>query len=145
MPRYKKEGETMKVVPLNESAFEKGIDLFNQGKYFNAHEAWRGLWFRARKAQEKLFLQGLIAAAGALLHTQKRECAGAAKLLAKSIPLLRNGVETHPDLQLNDFIEALERLGGREDWCLAAGEVQYFPKIGRSDHSCEPHAAGVAG
>jgi predicted metal-dependent hydrolase len=115
------------------SALDQGIGLFNESEYFDAHEAWEGLWFRAQDAQEKRFLQGLIMSAGAFLHTQKQQCAGAAKLLARSIPLLRDGVDAHPDLQLADFIAALERLGSRDDWCTTtAGAAQALPKIGRS-------------
>ena len=58
----------MKVVTLDESALEQGIDLFNRGEYFDAHEAWEGVWFRAQDAREKLFYQGLIMAAGAFVH-----------------------------------------------------------------------------
>ncbi len=134
----------MKVVPLDESALEKGICLFNQGQYFDAHEVWEGLWFRAQNAQDKRFFQGLIMAAGAFLHAQKRECAGAAALLAKSMPLLRNGVDAHPDLQVSDFIKSLEQLG-REDWCPAASGSQALPRITRSYTCCEPHAEGLMG
>jgi predicted metal-dependent hydrolase len=133
----------LKVVSLDKSALAQGIELFNESEYFDAHEAWEGLWFRAQDAQEKRFLQGLIMAAGAFFHTQKQACAGAAKLLARSIPLLRDGVHAHPDLQLTDFIEALERLGSREDWCPATGAAQALPKISRSYTCCGPHAEGA--
>jgi predicted metal-dependent hydrolase len=135
----------LKVVSLDKSALDQGIELFNKSEYFDAHEAWEGLWFRARDAQEKRFLQGLIMAAGAFLHTQKQTCAGAAKLLARSIPLLRDGVDAHPDLQLTGFIEALEQLGSREEWCPTAGAAQALPKIGRSYPCCNPHPEGLMG
>ena len=72
----------MKVVPLDESAVEQGIDLFNRVEYFDAHEAGEGVWLRAQAAREKRFYQGLIMAAGAFVHAKKGECAGAAALLA---------------------------------------------------------------
>jgi len=140
-----KEGEMMKVVPLDESAVEKGIDLFNRGEYFDAHEAWEGLWFRAQDAREKRFLQGLIMAAGAFVHAKKGECAGAAALLAKSLPLLRNGETTHPDLQLGDFIQALERLESQRDWCPAGAVTHQLPRILRAYPCCEPHGEGLLG
>ena len=119
------------VVLLNRTALEFGIGLFNEGKYFDAHEAWEGLWLRATEAQDKSFLQGLIMAAGAFLHAEKRECTGAATLLAKSVTLLKNGIDAHPDLLLNDFIQALEQLGSDKNWCSAGAGARAWPRIRR--------------
>jgi hypothetical protein len=125
-------GDTMvNVVPLDKSALELGIDLFNEGKYFDAHETWEGLWFRAEDAQEKSLLQGLIMAAGAFLHAKRRECTGAAALLAKSVPLLKSGAEAHPDLLPADFIRALEQLEGDKSWCASGAGAQDMPRIRR--------------
>jgi predicted metal-dependent hydrolase len=140
-----KEDEIMKVVPLDESAVERGIDLFNRGEYYDAHEAWEGLWFRAKDSRKKRFYQGLIMAAGAFVHAKRGECAGAAALLAKSVPLLRNGEATRPDLQLGDFIQALEQLGSQRDWCPAGAVTHHLPKILREYPCCEPHGEGLLG
>ena len=130
----------LKVVRLDTYALDQGIELFNGGEYFDAHEAWEGPWFRTQDSKEKRFLQGLIMAAGAFLLTMKRQCSGAAKLLARSIPRLRDGVDAHPDLRLTEFIEALERLGSRKNWCPAADIPQALPKIGKSSPRCSPSA-----
>ena len=43
-----------------------GIDLFNHGYYWEAHEAWEALWQACeRKGRTAAFLQGLIALAAA--------------------------------------------------------------------------------
>lgn len=39
--------------------FLKGIDLYNRGEYFEAHETWEGCW-KGRWDEEKRFVQGLI-------------------------------------------------------------------------------------
>ena len=135
----------MKVVPLHGYSLEKGIRLFNEGKYFDAHEVWEGPWFRAQNAQDRHFLQGLIMAAGAFYHVQKQECKGAMTLLAKSIPLLRDGVEAHPDLQLSDFIAALEKLESEKGWCPTSAGSQALPRITRLYTCCEPHTEGLMG
>ena len=122
----------MKVVTLDESALEQGIDLFNRGEYFDAHEAWEGVWLRAQDSREKRFYQGLIMAAGAFVHAKKGECVGAAALLAKSVPLLRNGEATHPDLQLGEFIQALERLESQSAWCPTGAVTHQLPRILRA-------------
>ncbi len=59
-----------------EENLERGIELFNEGRFFEAHEAWEILWLNAEEPEDKQFLQGLIMAAGAFIHYAKRECAG---------------------------------------------------------------------
>ncbi len=63
--------------------FEQGIDLFNQGKFFECHEAWEEVWKRSAGGQ-KLFYQGIIQAAVAILHAQRGNLSGAASLYAKA-------------------------------------------------------------
>ncbi|RUZ71394.1 DUF309 domain-containing protein [Mesorhizobium sp. M7A.F.Ca.US.006.01.1.1] len=58
--------------------FRWGIDLFNHGYYWEAHEAWEPLWHAAkRSAQHRLFFKGLIllAAAGVKIREGKRVAA----------------------------------------------------------------------
>ena len=43
-----------------------GIDLYNNGYYWEAHEAWESLW-RQTSSLDRDFLQGLIQCAGAAL------------------------------------------------------------------------------
>jgi len=63
--------------------FEEGIELFNQGRFFECHEAWEEVWKHSR-GQEKLFYQGLIQAAVAILHAQRGNRDGARSLYTKS-------------------------------------------------------------
>lgn len=61
-----------------------GLDLFNHGYYWEAHEAWEGLWIAAgRHGPVAELLQGLIKlAAGALKWRQRQP--RAARSLAKA-------------------------------------------------------------
>lgn len=43
----------------------RGAELFNQGAWWEAHEAWEEVWHQAH-GQEKQFIQGLILLAAAL-------------------------------------------------------------------------------
>ena len=63
--------------------FERGIALFNAGKFFEAHEAWERVWLRS-SGDEKLFHQGLIQAAAALLHAEHGNQQGARSMYAKA-------------------------------------------------------------
>lgn len=74
--------EPLTVVTVEESlsshVFRWGIDLFNHGYYWEAHEAWEPLWHAAkRSAQHRLFFKGLIllAAAGVKIREGKRVAA----------------------------------------------------------------------
>nr|WP_244447982.1 DUF309 domain-containing protein [Neorhizobium vignae] len=52
-----------------------GQDLFNHGYYWEAHEAWEGLWQAAKRgSQLRAFLKGLIllSAAGVKIREGKR-------------------------------------------------------------------------
>ncbi|MER9226251.1 DUF309 domain-containing protein [Mesorhizobium sp. M0664] len=69
-------------VPLAEAlgsdVFRWGIDLFNHGYYWEAHEAWESLWHAAKRStQHRLFFKGLIllAAAGVKIREGKRVAA----------------------------------------------------------------------
>ncbi len=60
------------------NAFMWGMDLFNQGYYWEAHEAWEAMWRTAgRETAERNLLQGLIllAAMGVKLRECKLEAA----------------------------------------------------------------------
>jgi uncharacterized protein len=65
-----------------ENRFEEGIRLFNNGNFFKAHEVWEEEWKRAH-GLEKVFYQGLIQAAAALLHAERGNYAGAVSLYLK--------------------------------------------------------------
>ena len=47
--------------------FERGVRLFNEGKFWNSHEAWEQVWLR-HDEDERLIFQGLIQLAAAYHH-----------------------------------------------------------------------------
>src|SRR5215469_14288811 len=56
-----------------------GVDLFNDAFWWEAHEAWEGLWSHAEGTQ-RLFLQGLIQLAAALLKHRLQSARGCIRL-----------------------------------------------------------------
>ena len=54
------------------NCYLEGIALFNQRRYFDAHEAWEEVWKRST-GNHKLFYQGLIQCAVALEHMKARQ------------------------------------------------------------------------
>jgi predicted metal-dependent hydrolase len=59
--------------------FLHGIELFNRGEYFEAHEVWEDLWTDCPSADRR-FYQSLIQAAVAIYHQQRGNEAGAQRL-----------------------------------------------------------------
>lgn len=59
--------------------YQRGIELFNRGEFFEAHEAWEELWHLSH-GQQYDFIQGLIQAAVALVHYQRSNPRGMASL-----------------------------------------------------------------
>jgi len=76
-----------------------GIDLFNHFYFWEAHEAWEGLWAAvARDSPPALMLQGLIQIAAALLKTHMEVRSGAEILSAEGLDRLRRAAQTHPQM-----------------------------------------------
>ena len=98
--------------------YEQGIDLFNEGRFFECHEAWEEIWKRS-DGELKLFYQGLIQAAVAILHAQRGNLEGARSLHEKarakldSIPPEYMGLAIGElRVELARFIEAATRSDG---------------------------------
>ena len=74
----------------------EGVDLFNRGFFWEAHEAWETVWLAAGPGTTVgRFLQGLIQAAAALLKRHVDMPTGSRNLLARSLgnlePVLAQG------------------------------------------------------
>ena len=87
--------------------FEEGIALFNDGKFFECHEAWEEIWKRS-SGDEKLFYQGIIQAAVAILHAQRGNLIGAASLYAKASDKLDHLPSEHMGIALGKLRDALK-------------------------------------
>jgi predicted metal-dependent hydrolase len=64
-----------------------GIALFNDRKFWHAHEAWERDWLVA-DGDEKVFLQGLIQLAAAYHHVQRGTYRGGVRLFDKALEKL---------------------------------------------------------
>jgi predicted metal-dependent hydrolase len=96
--------------PLS-TAFHWGVDLYNHGYLWEAHEAWEGLWQAAESGSaEAAFVQGLIqcAAAGVKLQSGRPDAARriGERALAHLERALEGGAPTR-GLDLQHFIARL--------------------------------------
>ncbi len=64
-----------------------GINFFNAGRYFEAHEAWEDLW-RETRGPLRLYYQGLVQAAVGLHHLAHGNLNGARAQITKSLSKL---------------------------------------------------------
>jgi hypothetical protein len=90
-----------------------GIDLFNEGYYWEAHEVWEGLWHAAgRTGVTADLLKGLIQLTAAGVKVRQGVPAGVASLAAGSADLFRGVAQAlggpdarHLGLRLGDLID----------------------------------------
>ena len=87
-----------------------GIDLYNEGEFHAAHDAWEERWRDDAGPQEKLFLQGMIQAAVIFHHLEigRRGAARRMYQLANE-KFARLGAERFMSLDLREFLSQLER------------------------------------
>ncbi|HUR81575.1 MAG TPA: DUF309 domain-containing protein [Thermoanaerobaculia bacterium] len=69
------------------SSLAEGISLFNDRKFWHAHEAWERDWLAA-EGDEKIFLQGLIQLAAAYHHVQRGTFSGGVRLFDAALEKL---------------------------------------------------------
>jgi uncharacterized protein len=95
----------------------EGLILFNEGKYFEAHEELEAAWKDERGKIRELY-QGILEAGVTYLHITRGNYAGAIKVYGRSMRWLRQWPETCRGVEVgqlrNDLdaaIEEVERLG----------------------------------
>ncbi len=97
--------------------YQQGIELFNEGRFFECHEAWEEIWKRS-DGEVKLFYQGLIQAAVAILHAQRGNLEGARSLYEKASSKLDPIPHEHMGLAIGELrIELAEfiKIASRAD------------------------------
>ena len=87
-----------------------GIDLYNEGEFHAAHDAWEDRWMGEVGAAEKLFLQAMIQSAVAFHHLEIGRPGAARRMyqMAKE-KFARLGVKIFMSLDLEDYQAQLDR------------------------------------
>ncbi|MEZ6141379.1 MAG: DUF309 domain-containing protein [Zavarzinella sp.] len=68
--------------------FYEGVELFNAGRYHEAHDCWEEMW-HVCSAFDRNFYKGLIHCAICIYHATRENAAGANKLYHSGIAYLR--------------------------------------------------------
>lgn len=87
-----------------EALLQLGIDLYNTGHYWNAHEAWEQVWLDSEREMRN-FYQGLIQVTAAFVHVTRNEYPGAVRLLDAGIDKLERYPDTFMGVKLGALLE----------------------------------------
>src|SRR5207249_517674 len=100
-----------------DEALARGIEHFNAGRYFQAHEAWEEGWHPAPEP-ERDFWQGLTQVAVGMTHRERGNAHGAVTLLRRGAQRLAGYGERHMGVPVgrvaafaSDAAERIERDG----------------------------------
>ena len=83
-----------------------GIELFNRGEFFEAHEVWEDLWHECGSADRR-FYQALIQAAVAAHHWGRGNAAGATRLYHSGRKYMEPFRPVHMGLAVDAFWDAM--------------------------------------
>ncbi len=86
----------------------KGIELFNSGRYWDAHEAWEHEWMPDRKGTESGFYKGLIQVAAGCLHYQRHNRRGAVNKWTSGARYLRAYPAVHRGVRIGELVSEVE-------------------------------------
>ena len=94
----------------------RGVELFNSGEYWEAHEVWEAEWTPDRKGPDSGFYKGLIQIAAGCLHYTRHNRRGAVNKWRSGAAYLRPYLPVHHGLNLvllvgaaAAFLDVMER------------------------------------
>jgi uncharacterized protein len=87
----------------------RGVELFNRGEYWEAHEAWEAEWMPDRKGPDAGFYKGLIQVAAGCLHYTRRNRRGAVNKWRSGADYLRPYLPEHRGVRLAPLVMAVDR------------------------------------
>jgi len=85
-----------------------GVDLFNRGLYWEAHEAWEHEWVPDRKGPDSGFYKGLIQVAAGCLHYGRHNRRGAVNKWRSGAGYLRPYLPAHRGLRLDTLVTSVD-------------------------------------
>jgi predicted metal-dependent hydrolase len=86
----------------------RGIDLFNSGRYWDAHEVWEHEWIGDRKGPDSGFYKGLIQVAAGCLHYGRRNRRGTNNKWRSGADYLRPYLPAHRGVRLAPLVESVD-------------------------------------
>jgi predicted metal-dependent hydrolase len=109
-----------------EALLQLGIDLYNAGHYWNAHEAWEQVWLDSER-ELRGFYQGLIQVTAAFVHVTRSEFPGSIRLLDSGIEKLERYPATYLGVQLGPLVAGAKAARSRI-WALGEKRIGEFDR-----------------
>lgn len=107
----------------------EGIDLFNRGYFFEAHDVWEEVW-RSEHGPMRNFFKGLIHLAGGYHHYQNDNYRGSVALFASGIGYLRPYLPGRMGIDLAAILpvveEQLAKVERLRDGASASEDVEFL-------------------
>ena len=104
-------------------SFEIALDLFNQQKWYEAHDAFEDIW-NTLDGDERQIIQGILQVSVSQFHLSKGNLNGATILLGEGLGRIKTRTKINLGLDLNSFCQSLEIL---------LRKLQYKEDINQSD------------
>jgi predicted metal-dependent hydrolase len=89
-------------------SLQRGIELFNSRRYWDAHEAWEETWMPDRRGPDSGFYKGLIQVAAACLHYGRHNRRGAVNKWRSGAAYLRPYLPRHLGVELAPLVEQVD-------------------------------------
>jgi predicted metal-dependent hydrolase len=86
----------------------RGVELFNSGRYWDAHEVWEHEWMPDRKGPASGFYKGLIQVAAGCLHYTRRNRRGAVNKWRSGADYLRPYLPDHRGISLVPLVSTVD-------------------------------------
>jgi len=83
--------------------FEKGIEYFNSGYFFEAHDTFEEIWMEER-GEDVRFYQGLVQLATGFYHLRMDNLKGAESQLKKGVAKLEKYKPEYRNLELSELL-----------------------------------------
>jgi predicted metal-dependent hydrolase len=106
-------------------SLESGVELFNAGLYWEAHEAWEEAWVPDRHGPDRGFYKGLIQVAAGCLHYRRGNRRGALNKWRGGADLLRPYLPGHRGLHLAPLVALVDR----DVADLERADPQHWPEL----------------
>jgi hypothetical protein len=86
----------------------EGIELFNRGRYWDAHEVWEREWTPDRKGSDSGFYKGLIQIAAGCLHYTRGNRRGTVNKWRTGADYLRPYLPAHREVWLAPLVAQVD-------------------------------------
>ena len=98
----------------------RGIELFNSGHYWEAHEVWEAEWTPDRKGPDSGFYKGLIQVAAGCLHYTRHNRRGTVNKWRSGTDYLRPYLPAHLGVDLEGLVRSVDgflaAMASSRDW-----------------------------